>query len=195
MSCGGWLVPRSCVPRPCHTRRVTGWQAVPVPEERLDDLEPLWRAFYEHHIEVAPHLRDRLRPFDRAWRAERARLGSATDSFVLAAQDDDRYVGYGLVRLGSSSGFAASWAFSDPLAFLITLTVLPAYRGRGVGSALLEAIEQRLRQRGITDLVIDAVTTNSEAIRLYERRGAVPFVTDYVQRVRALASEQDRRTT
>ena len=107
---------------------------------------------------------------------------------MLAVEDHNRYVGYCLVRLAASSGFAASWEFSDPLAFLITLTVLPEYRGRGVGSALLDGIEASLRERGVADLVIDAVTSNPEAIRLYERRGAVPFVTDFVLRVPTQAS-------
>ena len=34
------------------------------------------------------------------------------------------------------------------------------------------------------DLVITVITTNADAARLYERRGAVPFLTDLVQSVR-----------
>jgi hypothetical protein len=32
-------------------------------------------------------------------------------------------------------------------------------------------------------MVIAVLTTNTDAARLYERRGAVPFITQFVQRV------------
>lgn len=32
-------------------------------------------------------------------------------------------------------------------------------------------------------MVIDVITTNTDAMRLYERRGATPFLTKFVQRV------------
>jgi hypothetical protein len=32
-------------------------------------------------------------------------------------------------------------------------------------------------------MVIDVVSTNDDAMRLYRRRGAVPFVTELIQRV------------
>jgi ribosomal protein S18 acetylase RimI-like enzyme len=63
--------------------------------------------------------------------------------------------------------------------------VLPDARGKGIGSALLDAVEARLRQLGIDDMLIGVITTNSEAMRLYERRGAQPFLTHFVQRVSA----------
>jgi ribosomal protein S18 acetylase RimI-like enzyme len=157
------------------------------PEERLNDLEPLWRALYEHHNEVTPHLRARVRPFERAWesrrRTESTWLQSEPDSFVLAAQDRARYVGYAFVRVRSSAGFAESWSMSDPLADLAFLSVLPELRGRGIGSALMDAAESRLEEMGIADMAIVVIATNTEAIPFYERRGAVPFVTQFIQRL------------
>jgi ribosomal protein S18 acetylase RimI-like enzyme len=71
------------------------------------------------------------------------------------------------------------------LAELATLAVLPEVRGQGVGSALLDAVEARLRDLGIHDMVIAVVTSNRDAMRLYERRGAVPFVTQFIHRLDA----------
>lgn len=160
---------------------------ISIPEDRFDDLEPLWRVLYEHHRAVTPHLRDREVPFDRAWEIrrglEREWLSSEQQSFVLAAQDAGRLVGYAFVRVRSGHGFAAAWSASDPLAELVTLVVMPDARGRGVGSMLLDAVEARLRELGVGDMAIRVLTTNTDAARLYERRGAVPFVTQFVQRV------------
>jgi ribosomal protein S18 acetylase RimI-like enzyme len=166
---------------------MTDLAIVSVPADRVDDLQPLWRSLYEHHIALTPHLCDRARPFEQAWHArqriESQRLASEPESFVLAAQADDRYVGYAFVRVRTGSDFAASWSASDPLAELAILVVSPEARGRGVGSALLDAVEMRLRELQIEDMLIGVITTNADAMRLYERRGALPFLTHFVQRV------------
>jgi ribosomal protein S18 acetylase RimI-like enzyme len=166
---------------------VSEFAIVAVPQDRLDDLEPLWRVLYEHHRALTPHLRDRERAFEQAWpirrRIEREWLATEPRSFVLAAHDSDRYVGYAFVRVRSTSTYAASWNISDPLADLATLAILPELRGRRIGPALLEAVEVRLQELGIGDMAIDVVTTNTDAIRFYERRGAVPFVTTLIYRV------------
>lgn len=166
---------------------MTGPAVVPVPEDRFDDLKPLWRALYDHHNALTPHLRDREVPFERAWEVrrelEREWLRSEAQSFVLAAHNAGRYVGYAFVRVRSGEDFAVSWSASRPLADLVTLVVLPETRGQGIGSLLLEAVEAKLRELGIEDMLITVITTNTEAIRLYERRGAVPFTAQLVHRV------------
>ncbi len=166
---------------------MAGFDVVSIPTDRLDDLQPVWRALYEHHIALTPHLHDRTRSFEHAWEArqriEAERLAREPDSFVLAAREGDRYVGYAFVRVYSGPDFAASWSASDPLAELAILAVLPDARGKGIGSALLDAVEERLRALGIDDMLIGVITTNTDAMRLYERRGALPFLTHFVQRV------------
>ncbi len=158
-----------------------------VSHDSLDDFEPLWRTLYEHHQALTPHLRDRERAFEQAWpirrQIEREWLETESQSFVLAARDSNRIVGYAFVRVRSAATYAASWTTSDPLADLATLAILPELRGQGVGSALLDAVEARLRELAVRDMTIDVITTNVDAIRLYERRGAVPFVTTLIHRV------------
>jgi len=147
-----------------------------------------------HHIDVTPHLSDRARPFHEAWESRRETetrwLESEPGSFVLAARREQRYLGYAFVRVRSGAGFAACWRFSDPLAELATLAVLPAYRGRGIGSELMDAVEARLRELGIVDLAIGVVATSVDAMGFYERRGALAFQTQLIQRV-----EPDGTTT
>jgi ribosomal protein S18 acetylase RimI-like enzyme len=166
---------------------MAGLAIVSVAEAHLDELEPLWRALYDHHNDVTPHLRGRERTFAEAWesrrRTERGWLESEPRSFVLAAESGDRRIGYALVRVRSGAGFAESWSVSDPLADLATLAVLPEFRGRGIGSALLNAAEARLREMGIEDMTIGVIATNARAMSFYERRGAVPFLTQLIQRV------------
>lgn len=42
--------------------------------------------------------------------------------------------------------------------------------------AALDAVEARLHELGIEDMLIGVITPNTEAMRLCERRGAMPFL-------------------
>jgi GNAT superfamily N-acetyltransferase len=165
---------------------MSGYSIVSIGSERLDELKPIWRTLYEHHLRLTPHLRERSRGVEEAWRerreAEREWVVREPLTFVLAAEDGKGFLGYAFVRVRSAT-FATSWSASDPLAELSILAVLPEARGRGIGSALLDAVEARLLAMGVQDMTISVVTTNVDAMRLYERRGAVQFVTELVQRI------------
>jgi GNAT superfamily N-acetyltransferase len=157
-----------------------------VPVERLDELEELWGALYEHQISLTPHLADRVRSLAESWtdrRAlERSWLEDEPDSFVFAAELDGRLVGYAFVRVIGGE-VAVSWSVSDPHADLVTLSVLPEMRGRGVGQALMDAVHNELRRLRIGDLTIGVITTNTDAMRFYERQDAVPFLITMLQKV------------
>ncbi len=50
----------------------------------------------------------------------------------------------------------------------------PGYRGQGIGSALLDAAETRLRARGVDRIVLEAMAANERARRFYRERGYDP---------------------
>ncbi len=51
------------------------------------------------------------------------------------------------------------------------LSVLPEARGRGVGKALMDAVERELAHRGVDRLTLAVVYGNEGALRFYARRG------------------------
>jgi hypothetical protein len=60
--------------------------------ERINDLEPLWGSLSEHHVAVAPHLRELgpLRSPAESWEVRRALYEewlAEPDAFVLIAAD------------------------------------------------------------------------------------------------------------
>jgi ribosomal protein S18 acetylase RimI-like enzyme len=57
------------------------------------------------------------------------------------------------------------------------LAVHPDMRGRGVGSALLDAVIAFARERGLATVRLDVVDTNPDARRLYERKHFVATAT------------------
>jgi ribosomal protein S18 acetylase RimI-like enzyme len=67
-----------------------------------------------------------------------------------------------------------TWRTGDRIGEIESLSVLPEYRGSGLGSELLERLEAHLHDLGVEDLILGALAGNDHAIRLYERRGYRP---------------------
>ena len=67
---------------------------------------------------------------------------------------------------------------AQPLMNIHDIAVLPAYRGRGVGQALLAAAEAHARERGCCKLTLEVLTGNRVALRSYQRFGFAPYVLD-----------------
>ena len=53
------------------------------------------------------------------------------------------------------------------------ILVAPAARGQGVGTALLDAVKQKARDLGLTNVRLDVIDINPRARALYERQGFV----------------------
>ena len=87
------------------------------------------------------------------------------NAFVLFGELDQRVVG-AAVCVWSYSTFAGA-----PSVNLHDFSVLPEAQGRGVGSALLENLEHRARERGCAKLTLEVHDSNDGAKRLYAKFG------------------------
>ncbi len=56
-------------------------------------------------------------------------------------------------------------------AYLYAFRVRPEYRGKGIGTLLLEIVEEDLRQRGFQRVCLNVGRGNLDARRLYQRLG------------------------
>ena len=104
---------------------------------------------------LAPDVRERLIPM----------LRQHPTSLVLLAFVDDEPVGIAVCFFGLSS-FRAR-----PLLNIHDLAVLPWYHGKGVGQALLKAVEERARRKGCCKLTLEVLDDNARARELYRRFG------------------------
>jgi len=94
-----------------------------------------------------------------------AELSALANALVLVALDRDRHVGLAICFYGFST-FAAR-----PLLNIHDLAVLPAYRGQGIGRALLMAAERIARDRDCCKLTLEVQETNARARGLYRSVG------------------------
>jgi [ribosomal protein S18]-alanine N-acetyltransferase len=71
---------------------------------------------------------------------------------------------------GELVGFCLS-AHRENRGHIITIDVLKEHRRHGVGSRLLEAVEQRLSKSGIDEVILETATENHSAIAFWEKHG------------------------
>jgi ribosomal protein S18 acetylase RimI-like enzyme len=125
-------------------------------------LEPLWVGVHHVHAasmpELAPYVTDA-----ETWAQRRALYESVIekpDTVLLLAYDGEELVGYALSHV---LALEETW-----------IAVRESHRGRGIGSALLDAIDEALEAQGIRDVFVGALAGNEGALRLYARRGFRP---------------------
>jgi ribosomal protein S18 acetylase RimI-like enzyme len=74
--------------------------------------------------------------------------------------------------VGAAVCFRAFSTFAGrPILNLHDVAVLPAHRGRGIGRALLAAVEQRARELGCCKLTLEVADVNARARALYQSFG------------------------
>jgi ribosomal protein S18 acetylase RimI-like enzyme len=96
-------------------------------------------------------------------------------SFVLIAREAERPVGYAVARvMETGPEWRDSWQMPPTMAEVETLVVLPALRNSGLGTRLLDAVEDELERQGIAEVIVGIIPGNDGAQRLYERRGFRP---------------------
>ena len=100
--------------------------------------------------------------------AEQVEAGNGA---FLVAYLEDRAVGCGAVR-----------RLDEGTAELKRMYVDPSVRGRGIGRALVEALEREARLLGVTNVVLETGTRLGPAINLYETMGyaRIPLFGEYL---------------
>jgi ribosomal protein S18 acetylase RimI-like enzyme len=141
-------------------------------------LEPLWVAVHHQHTASMPELGPYVSDAE-TWHERRGlyeELFRKPDTVLLLARLGERLVGYALVHVtpASETWAADTWVTGERVAELESISVLPEYRGAGIGTLLLDASHREIEALGVHDVIIGALPGNAGAIRLYERHGYRP---------------------
>ena len=124
-----------------------------IPASNLDDAElaALFTACYEGY----------LVPFA---------VDAATMRFLTEAYDLDRDASRIAVRDGERVGLA-NLGLRGHDAWIGGVGVVPAERRRGTGRALMRAVHEEARARGVERIWLEVIVENTQAIALYEQLG------------------------
>jgi ribosomal protein S18 acetylase RimI-like enzyme len=133
---------------------------------------------HHRHAEAMPELQPYVSDGE-SWQVRRAlyeELLAKPDTLLLIVSVDDRPIGYGLAHVlqTEDTWVADTWATGKRVGEIESLSVLPEFRGSGVGTELLTKLEEHLRAAGVDDLILGALSGNRDALRLYERLGYRP---------------------
>jgi GNAT superfamily N-acetyltransferase len=129
---------------------------------RLEDIPALITLMAEFYGESNYHL-----PEANARAAFATLLADPRLGGVWIAWVDDEPVGHAVLTVGFSMEFGGMRGFVDDL-----FVRRPA-RGRGVATALLDAVMRECDTRGVRALLVEVGPDNAAARRLYERAGLV----------------------
>jgi ribosomal protein S18 acetylase RimI-like enzyme len=154
-----------------------------VGSDRLDEIEPIWRSLFEHHLANDDEELAAIRAERQTWSGRRAGFERIlrADGFLFLAEVDDHAVGYVIVEVLDGAG---NWRIAgNRYANLESIAVLPDVRGAGVGTALMRGVYRRLAELDITEMTTQVVEGNDPARRFYEREGLRPWTVNYFGRV------------
>jgi ribosomal protein S18 acetylase RimI-like enzyme len=142
--------------------------------ERIDELEPIYRALYAHHVAVSKWHPAPERGPDVAWQRRRGRYETtltAPGGIALVAERDGRVVGALIGEVEDPADGSDTYAVPTRAAHVHDIAVLPEEQGAGIGRALMERFERELRERGVDAYGLDVMAGNDLALRFYESLG------------------------
>ena len=152
------------------------------PTEAADAVADMWVDLATDQRRHGSHL---LAEPNRGRVREAALRGIVTDSLLVATDGDDVV---GFVTFDVEAG---SYEQDATRGLVENLYVVPDRRGEGIGTALLAAAEDRLRERGCEAFFLEVMAANDSARRFYREAGYEPH---RVQLERT-AEEQDPPAT
>jgi ribosomal protein S18 acetylase RimI-like enzyme len=138
--------------------------------ELLPETQPLWEALYDRHLEYgAAGLAtiEREHSWPRRLAHYKHIFAERPHPTVLLARLDGEAIGYALGYEEEHLGESA--------VVLETLSLLPAVRGRGLGTRLMDLIDREARERGATHSIVDVVSGNTPAFGFYLKSGFAPY--------------------
>jgi ribosomal protein S18 acetylase RimI-like enzyme len=151
--------------------------------DRIDDVEPVYRALYDHHVAVTTWRPAPERGADVAWQRRRKRYEktlSSDDGILLIAERDEDILGALVGEVEDPADGSDTFAVPTSTAHVHDLAVLPEAQGAGIGRTLMERFERELHERGVRSYGLDVMAGNDVARRFYAAFGlAAAQVTMY----------------
>jgi ribosomal protein S18 acetylase RimI-like enzyme len=121
-----------------------------------DDFIPLYECFLRAFADYEVDMRMSREQFEQRLVRDGVRL-----EMSVAAFDDERMIGFCINGIGSWQG--------KQTAYDAGTGVVPGYRGQGIGKELFAFTVPRLKDRGISQYLLEVLSSNAPAVALYRK--------------------------
>ncbi|HTN36943.1 MAG TPA: GNAT family N-acetyltransferase, partial [Arachidicoccus sp.] len=98
----------------------------------------------------------------------------APDTAVYVAEVGDQIVGCGYAQVRE----AKPYIMPEKYGYLGFMYVRPAYRGKGINQAVINALKQWCTRRGLMELRLSVYSENIGAIQAYKKAGFAPLLIE-----------------
>lgn len=140
-------------------------------EADIDGLVASGAGLFTEDGATRDHLRNAEWPEEHGAAYEAGNLTNP-DMLVLVAEVDGVVVGH-----LTGAFYPATVMWTAPRGYLISIHIMPPWRGRTLGEQLVDRFKTWAKDRGAVQLRVTAYAANQDAIRFYQRHGFVPLET------------------
>ncbi len=138
-------------------------------ENMLDEIKVMWEALNQYMGQRSTHFKEHFRGMTFQKRK--------TDLLKKAAQGVMRVEVAVDEATGQSVGYIVSSINSENAGEIESIFVREAYRGMGIGDALMQKALAWIDQNGATEKVVEATVGNEQVFGFYGRYGFLPRKT------------------
>lgn len=142
-------------------------------EVRLDDIDrvnELYRTLFEHMQTLEP---DYMTISDQDPLFLQSVISQENDFIGFVYQDDDQIQGLIVAQVQTTPPYKCF--VPQRCVYLMDIIVAPDQRRRGIGKLLIDEVKQWASEHGVDYLELNVLSSNEEALSLYEREGFRSF--------------------
>jgi ribosomal protein S18 acetylase RimI-like enzyme len=132
-------------------------------ESRLDDVRQLWQRLNQHHMERSPCFKGYYEAMTFVKRKAMFQQKAARGEMLVEVAVDS--------ETGERVGYCISSLDQERTGEVESIYVLEAYRGRGIGDALMRSALEWMQQKGAAKKTVIVAAGNEQAFGFYERYG------------------------
>ena len=137
----------------------------------VDDIPAIAELYREQFREMAKLIPDFIKEGNQSVEFLEKTI-SSDDSDILVYENDGRVVGFILLQAKERPDF--DFMIPGKYCYIMDIIVTKAHRNKGFGTALMNSAKDWAKEQNCSFINLDVLTTNTNAISLYEKLGFIP---------------------